>query len=1268
MSRSRILTEVRTRLPRFLVFFIAENEGAIFWLRMGSGGDVSGMDESWSEGETLRRRGEILYDEADVIEGKFHKNESLFLESTAASGRSLRAKVWALREGEVGSSNGCAIQLPKVEGCSDVIGRIQWIGEHDEYDLHVNAENSRGSFLLLSCTRACRETIALEEGDMIFLAKDKKKLLAIRNANKTSTIVPKPIKMATSGLLQPSKRYVTSMKEPEICSQEESLVIPSARASNSSVSMEDYIQIKVSKLAPSRRERRAARARNRRNVIQRAESSTRRRLSELKAGKSGSLRSLRADALRSRFDEVFGSSKDGQVNSGLRKIIGEEENESSEKKVTIQAELIMADASRALIEQNVFGGSTVLDEEQMLDAVLCDDIVDQEHLKLLQSSTRRLGVPIASSKIEEMPDKLVSSHKETSDSLHTSNFNGKASMIAELDACELCLEIVGGLPRLEGSHFQFGVQDVSIGSHRTNVLQIEELSNFHVRIERDSENRFWLRDLAIGNPLGTLFQLGPERPVTIQKGDVLRFGKNFEVTVKSHEENPEFFTEIWDDLALRIIKTRRSYRYRQVSSSELPLYVEKFFIMSGKDEIAIGRRAQQCDVVVKDYEMPACAASVLRFDNNFFVSAALESRKKGVFLELSDRRKSINTLLGKSRESIGKIRLLEKGDAFRIGRTQMVVLLKRKEPLKEIEKARSKALEQLCKVRLFAGLNQSELTDLARCASKMEFEAGEMILKQGRKVTGIILLVSGSAEVYHEHDPGKILNIVSSKVILGEMSLFTGFPATASVRALEKLSCLYIDYHMARAFIHPTNFEMMKLLVEHRLTQALVHDIRNIPGFQGSRRQVLQLLARRMFRVVVDKASRLFDAEVDHDSVYIVSTGSAFVSKNTPKRPTKSFRPMTKRSSLKQVSGGGHIFGEAFLSIQNGESTFKTPYAVFAEGHTVLYGLKRKDYERVTEMSIEEQEEEFQMTKFKFFDVLNQRNEQLTTSSEVESAGFYNAKRRGSFMDLHEQTTRAKNTEGKSSGPSSTKVIPMETEPDALGPIKQSGPVSPIAVSTGEGEEGHALALLSKNMSSQDFSKIDNMSILDESTKTDDDLQSIVSESTIDELESFIHDVDDLCDEVVVTRTRNEMQLHGRPIGEVERDLDREFPFYLVLKCVAGPQKKQIFILTETISMFGRWTKTVEEQSAEPPYPGCRFVSLNDRNVSRVNSMIQYRDGDFFLNDLGSKHGTHLKLHANMDYKLTTGDVISCSQHEFQIYAKRRLQKRRTDVSCCSLQ
>mmetsp|Transcript_10944 Transcript_10944/g.27562 ORF Transcript_10944/g.27562 Transcript_10944/m.27562 type:complete len:91 (+) Transcript_10944:3-275(+) len=82
-------------------------------------------------------------------------------------------------------------------------------------------------------------------------------------------------------------------------------------------------------------------------------------------------------------------------------------------------------------------------------------------------------------------------------------------------------------------------------------------------------------------------------------------------------------------------------------------------------------------------------------------------------------------------------------------------------------------------------------------------------------------------------------------------------------------------------------------------------------------------------------------------------------------------------------------------------------------------------------------------------------------------------------------------------------------------------------------------------------------------------------------------------------------------------------------------------------------------------FPRRRFISLNDRTVSRVNSMILYRNGDYWLNDVGSKYGTHIKLRPNVDYKLEIGDVFSCSQHEFTVYGRTRIHPVVAHSTCC---
>jgi CRP-like cAMP-binding protein len=104
-------------------------------------------------------------------------------------------------------------------------------------------------------------------------------------------------------------------------------------------------------------------------------------------------------------------------------------------------------------------------------------------------------------------------------------------------------------------------------------------------------------------------------------------------------------------------------------------------------------------------------------------------------------------------------------------------------------------IDVLTNVPLFAGLDARAIEALAGFTFRKTFEAGELIVEEGRTGNGLFIIVSGSAEVIkglQTAQPRTVARLGACEPI-GEMALLGEWPRSASVRALETTECLGID-------------------------------------------------------------------------------------------------------------------------------------------------------------------------------------------------------------------------------------------------------------------------------------------------------------------------------------------------------------------------------------------------------------------------------------------------------------------------------------------
>jgi CRP-like cAMP-binding protein len=101
----------------------------------------------------------------------------------------------------------------------------------------------------------------------------------------------------------------------------------------------------------------------------------------------------------------------------------------------------------------------------------------------------------------------------------------------------------------------------------------------------------------------------------------------------------------------------------------------------------------------------------------------------------------------------------------------------------------------LARVELFREMNDGERRVLAESLRYAPFMKGELMTRQGAEAHWLYILTKGSAEVIVSTDAGihKTVAILHAGDFFGEMSLLTGEPRSASLKALEESECYRLD-------------------------------------------------------------------------------------------------------------------------------------------------------------------------------------------------------------------------------------------------------------------------------------------------------------------------------------------------------------------------------------------------------------------------------------------------------------------------------------------
>jgi len=110
----------------------------------------------------------------------------------------------------------------------------------------------------------------------------------------------------------------------------------------------------------------------------------------------------------------------------------------------------------------------------------------------------------------------------------------------------------------------------------------------------------------------------------------------------------------------------------------------------------------------------------------------------------------------------------------------------------------------LAKVELFREMTDDERRVLVEHLRFAPFMKGELITRQGIEAHWLYIITKGSAEVFVSTEAGieKTVRIIHAGDFFGEMSLLTGEPRTASLRALEDSECYRLDRQAFDDILH----------------------------------------------------------------------------------------------------------------------------------------------------------------------------------------------------------------------------------------------------------------------------------------------------------------------------------------------------------------------------------------------------------------------------------------------------------------------------------
>jgi CRP-like cAMP-binding protein len=132
--------------------------------------------------------------------------------------------------------------------------------------------------------------------------------------------------------------------------------------------------------------------------------------------------------------------------------------------------------------------------------------------------------------------------------------------------------------------------------------------------------------------------------------------------------------------------------------------------------------------------------------------------------------------------------------------------------------ARVAVIDELRAVRLFQGLSQRQLRQLARLVKEREFRAGTTVVEEGT-MSGVCFFIVAEGEASVSVEGAEVARIGPGDYF-GELALITEEARSASVTAVTRLRCLAIAFWDFRKFARDNPDVAWKLL--QHVTELLV--------------------------------------------------------------------------------------------------------------------------------------------------------------------------------------------------------------------------------------------------------------------------------------------------------------------------------------------------------------------------------------------------------------------------------------------------------------
>ncbi len=120
---------------------------------------------------------------------------------------------------------------------------------------------------------------------------------------------------------------------------------------------------------------------------------------------------------------------------------------------------------------------------------------------------------------------------------------------------------------------------------------------------------------------------------------------------------------------------------------------------------------------------------------------------------------------------------------------------------------------------IFQTLDEEEIKELVTFLRLKEYAKDDIIINKGDPGKSLFIITSGKVEVLDEE---KTIAFLEKGEVVGEMSLLSGDPATATVKVVEPTKILHLVRKESRKILH--RFPSLKIYLARLITQRLSED------------------------------------------------------------------------------------------------------------------------------------------------------------------------------------------------------------------------------------------------------------------------------------------------------------------------------------------------------------------------------------------------------------------------------------------------------------